>query len=132
VPGDVCAFELGDGRFAFGRVLRDACIAIYRSTSTAQTLPPIGGRDFVFTIGIYDDVPASDACPVVGNDPFASDDEAWPPPSKVVDPITGKIRIYHRGEIVAADDPTEADGLEKAAVWDLHHIVERIRQELPI
>jgi hypothetical protein len=131
VPGDVCAFELGDGRFAYGRVLRDACIAIYRSTSETPNSPPIGERDVLFTVGVYDDVPASAACPVVGHDPFESEDEAWPPPSKVVDPITGRIRIYRRGEIVPAQDPAEADKLEKAAVWDLHHILERTRTELP-
>ena len=59
-----------------------------------------------------------------------SEDEAWPPPTKVVDPITGKVRMYHRGEIVEAPDAAEAERLEKAAVWDLRHIAERIRATL--
>jgi hypothetical protein len=95
--------------------------AIYRSTSETPNSPPIGERDVLFTVGVYDDVPASAACPVVGHDPFESEDEAWPPPSKVVDPITGRIRIYRRGEIVPAQDPAEADKLEKAAVWAASH-----------
>jgi hypothetical protein len=131
VPGDVCAFDLGDGRFAFGRLLRDASIAVYRGTSLARDSPPIGQRDFLFTVGIYDDVPATAASPVVGHDPFQDADEEWPPPRKVVDPITGTIRIYQRGEIMPAPDPVEADKLEKAAVWDLHHLLDRIRAELP-
>ena len=117
-PGDVCAFDLGDGRFAYGRVLRDASIAIYRTVAERPDAPPIGEQSFLFTVGIYDDLPGSTACPVVGHDPFKSEDEAWPPPTKVVDPITGKVRMYHRGEIVEAPDAAEAERLEKAAVWD--------------
>ena len=42
------------GRIAFGRVLRDASIAIYRGTWNGDDRPPIGSRDFVFVVGIYD------------------------------------------------------------------------------
>lgn len=131
ILGDVCELALGDGRFAYGRVLKDASIAVYRSTSMCPGAPPIGERDFLFTVGVYDDVPGSATAPVVGHDPFSCDEEAWPPPSKVVDPITGQVRIYHRGEIQKAEDPAAASRLEKAAVWDVRHIVERIREALP-
>ncbi len=132
VPGDVCELPLGDGRFAYGRVLNDASIAVYRSISRRPHAPPIGEREFLFTIGVYDDVPGSAAAPVVGHDPFSSEDEAWPPAYKVVDPITGRVRVYHRGEIQEADDPSAASELEKAAAWDLNHIVERIRDARPL
>ena len=99
VPGDVCELPLGDGRFAYGRVLNDASIAVYRSISRRPHAPPIGEREFLFTIGVYDDVPGSAAAPVVGHDPFSSEGEAWPPAYKVVDPITGRVRVYHGGEI---------------------------------
>ena len=132
VPGDVCEVALGDGRFAYGRVLKDASIAVYRSISERPDTPPIGEREFLFMVGVYDDVPGSAAAPVVGHDPFSSEDEAWPPPQKVGDPITGRVRIYHHGEIQEAEDPAAASELEKAAVWDLRHIVERIREALPL
>jgi hypothetical protein len=48
----------------------------------------------------------------------------------VVDLITGQVRIYHHGELQDADDRGAASKLEKAAVWDLHHLVERIREAL--
>lgn len=129
-PGDVCQLTLGDGRYAYGRVLKDASIAVYRSVTRRPGTPPVGERDFLFTVGVYDAVPGSPAVPVVGYDAFLSEDEAWPPPYKVVDPITGRIRIYHHGEIQEAEDPAVASGLEKAAVWELQHIVERIRETL--
>jgi hypothetical protein len=131
-PGDVCELALGDGRFAYGRVLKDASIAVYRSTTDFPAAPPIGERKFLFTVGVYDDFPGTSSAPVVGHDAFSSDDEAWPPPYKVVDPISGQLRNYHHGEIQEADDPVAASELEKAAVWDLRHLVERIREELSL
>lgn len=118
--------------FAYGRLYKDASIAIYRTTSTAPGRPPIGERDFQFVVGIYDDIPGSASCPVVGVDPFGDDEDPWPPPCRVVDPIAGTTRIYHRGEIrpVAAGD--EPDRLEKAAVWDLPHIVSRFAEPLKV
>ena len=130
VPGDVCELALGDGRFAYGRVLREASIAVYRSTTETSNAPPLGERDFLFTVRVYDDVPGSAECPVVGQDPFDDEDQARPPPYKVVDPINGRIRIYYRGELQDPKDPIGAEQLEKAAVWDLHHLVDRIRSEL--
>jgi hypothetical protein len=111
-------------------VLKDANIAVYRSTSRVRGVPPIGEREFLFTVGIYEDVPGSADAPVVGHDPFESDDESWPPPNKVVDPISGHVQIYHRGAMRGTADPAQAAELEKAAVWDLHHITERIRKAL--
>lgn len=125
VPGDVCELPLGDGRYAYGRVLRDASIAVYCTTSESPGAAPIGERRFLFTVGVYSDVPGRASFPVVGHDPFESDEESWPPPHKVVDPINGSIRIYLHGEMRPATDAAEAAKLEKAAVWDLHHLVGR-------
>ncbi len=63
-------------------------------------------------------------------DPFESAAAAWPPPMKIVDPITGKVRVDDHGEIIPAEDPAEAMKLETAAAWDLHHILDRIRDSL--
>jgi hypothetical protein len=61
---------LGDGRYAYGRILRDASVAVYGTTTDMPGQPPVGERDFIFTVGIYDDLPGSDAFPVVGHDAF--------------------------------------------------------------
>ena len=131
-PGDVCELPLGDGRYAYGRVLRDASIAVYRTVSHRAGSPPLGEREFLFTVGIYEDVPGSANAPIVGHDPFSSEDESWPPPYKVVDPIDGRVQLYHRGAMRGTVDPGEASHLEKAAVWDLHHLTQRIREALPV
>jgi len=130
-PGDVCQIPLGDSRFAYGRVLNDASIAIYRTVTREPRSPPLGERDFLFTVGVYEDIPGSKRAPVVGHDEFADEDESWPPPYKVVDPISGRVQIYHRGAMRGVTDAGEAADLEKAAVWDLEHIIDRIREALP-
>ena len=127
-PGDVVQVELGDGRFAYARVLLDASVAVYRSLSDRLQSPPIGEREFLFTVGIYSDLPGSPSMPIVGYDGFASEDEAWPPPYKVVDRITQRVRVYYRGEMRAATNEAATADLEPAAVWDLHQILERIRK----
>ncbi len=120
---DVVEILLPSGGVAYGRVLRDASIAVYDRVGSDPGSPPIGSRDYLFTVGIYED--ALKKLPVVGHDPSQSHDDDWPPPHCVTDKITGRKSIYHHGEMTPAD-PEACEGLEPAAVWDLHHIVERI------
>jgi hypothetical protein len=115
--------ELPDGTYAYGRVLRDAGVAFYRQRTTEPLQPPIGSRDFEFTVGVYEDVIRS--AEVVGHDPSAGEAEDWPPPSFVQDPIEGRVQIYERGQLRDAT-PDECVGLERAAVWDRHHLIERL------
>jgi hypothetical protein len=121
--GDIVEIALPDGTFAYGRVLKDASVAFYRERSTARRQPPIGSRDFEFIVGVYD----ADLrrWPVVGHDPSATDDEDWPPPKQIEDVISGTHQIYDHGEIrLAIGD--EWQGLERAAVWNERHVVDRL------
>jgi hypothetical protein len=126
--GDVIQLALPTGRYAYGRVLRDASVAFYRESTDAPRKPPIGSRDFQFVVGVYEDVPGSEACPVVGYDPSRDDEDDWPPPYQVADPITGALRLYHKGQARPATHD-ECEGLEPAAIWDLHHLLERLSGE---
>jgi len=128
IPGTVIQIDLGNGRFAYGRLFRDASIGIYRDTSASPRNAPIGSRDYRFIVGISDRALRDAAVEVVGSDAFVDEDD-WPPPLSVTDPITRTIRIYHRGVIRDAHEdeiPTLGD-LEPAAVWDLQQIVDRIQ-----
>ena len=118
---------LPDGRFAYGRVYRDATVCFYRRGSVTPGLPPIGSRDFAFCVGVYDDVVAS--WERVGSDPFDSHELAWPPASSIQDPITGRWSVYERGAIRPADG-NQAESLEPAAAWDEHHLIPRLGESI--
>jgi len=127
--GDVFQIPLPDGRFAYGRVYRDAAIGIYHEVSTAPNTPPIGSRNFIFNVGIYEDVLTSGQWPIVGHDKFDEGESEWPPPNCIKDPLSGKYRIYFKGEMRPATEE-ECKKLEEAAVWDAHHITARILREM--
>ena len=123
-PGAVVEIKLPNGKYAYGRVYADAGIGIYLNLSIRPGEPPIGSRDFLFNVGVYEDVLTSGKCPVVGQDPFHNGEDEWPSPHCIIDPISGECSIYHRGKITPAL-PEECEGLEIAAVWDLDHIIDR-------
>jgi len=127
-PGDVFQIRLPDGRYAYGRVYRDASVGIYRQITNEPNNPPIGSRDFMFYVGMYEDVLTSGLCPVVGHDAFEPPESEWPPPYYVKDMLSGAYRIYHKGQFRRASE-TECTGLEEAAVWELSAIIDRIMKE---
>src|SRR5438046_3379175 len=95
--GDVIEIPLPRGRFAYGRIYRDAAVGFYRARTTEPDKPPIGSRDFTFFVGVDDE--AIRKLRVVGSDPFGPTEDDWPPPAGIQDPITGRFSIYHRGTI---------------------------------
>ena len=52
----------------------------------------------------------------------------WPPPAFIKDPISGEFSIYYKREI-RPSDKDECKNLERAAVWEYAHIVDRIMGE---
>lgn len=127
--GDVIQIDLPSGRYAYGRLYRDATVGVYKETTDMPGMPPIGSREFMFYVGIYDDVIKMGKTPIVGRDPFDDPDSEWPPPACIKDKISGEYSVYHRG-IITKSNEKECQKLEPAAVWDLNHIIERIMANL--
>lgn len=123
--GDVIAIPLADGRYAFGRILKDASVGFYRYIANNPNDLPHPDVDYMFVVGVYRDLLTSQKWPVVAKRPFDSEEDAWPPPNVVRDMISGEVRIYHKGAMRPASS-TECEGLETAAVWDRQEILERI------
>lgn len=123
--GDVIQFALPSGCYAYGRILRDASVAFYRETTSEPGRPPIGSRDYQFVVSVYADLLDSAGVSVVGHDPSQTLEDDWPPPYCVRDPISGAAKVYHHGQISTAT-PEECEGLEPAAVWDFHHLIDRL------
>lgn len=122
--GDIYAIPLPNGMYAFGRVLKDAGIAIYKYTSNNIKDIPVS-EEYQFIVGVYKDVLQNGIWTVVSNRPFNNEEESWPPKQYIYDKINGSYSIYYKGEITPSTQE-ECQGLERAAVWDEHHIVDRI------
>jgi hypothetical protein len=123
ILGDVIEVQLPRGRFAYGRVYRDASVGFYRTRTSEPGQPPIGSRDFTFFVGVEDR--ALKELRVVGSDPFLPNDDEWPPPARIRNVITGGYSIYHHG-VIRASTAQEAAHLEPAAVWGLGDLRERL------
>lgn len=124
--GDVFEIPLPDGRYAYGRIYKDASVGIYRQISSESGNPPIGSRDFLFNVGMFDDDIKTGKFQIVGRDPFSDSESPWPPPQCVINNYDNTYSLYHMGEITKASKE-ECIGLEEAAVWDIEeHIIPRI------
>ena len=122
--GDVYAIPLPNGKYAFGRRFKDAGIGIYKHIGQSIKDTP-KTEDYQFIVGVYDSVLKSEHWTVVDNRPFESEDDAFPPPQCVIDQVYGKYSVYHKG-IMRKATKAECEGMEIAAVWDEHHIIDRI------
>ena len=122
--GDVVQIKLPTGNFAYGRVFKDASIGIYKHQSELPDQPP-REDDYAFIVGFYKDALTSGIWPVIEHRPFASDDTSWPPSNYIYDRINGQISIYYRGTMRPSTE-AECRGMEKAAVWEANHIIDRI------
>ena len=126
--GDIFQIPLPNDRFAYGKVFRDASVGIYDQVfSSAQQLPI--ESSFAFIIGLYDNILKSGTWPIIGHEPFESQEAEWPPPSCVKDVISGDYSIYHKGQMRPSTE-AECQGLEAAAVWDSNHVVDRIERSI--
>ena len=123
--GSILQIPLPDNRFAFGKLYQDSCIAIYEEIAASPNSIPQEEK-FQFIVGVYSDVLASWA--VVDFKPFACEADSWPPPMYILDPISGEYSIYYQGESIPSTKEQCKD-LEEAAVWDVHHIIDRIMGE---
>jgi hypothetical protein len=126
--GDVVQIALPNGRYAYGRVLRDASVAFYATTTEEPEQPPLGDRDFALTVGIYEGLLRK--WPKVGHDAPASPEGEWPPPYRVVDPISGENSVYERGEMRTPLPDEQVDFYERAAVYDWDALVQRLAEVL--
>lgn len=122
IIGNVGCFCLPDGRYGFGRIYADACVAFYKHIGTSETDLP-QNEDYAFIVGLYNS--GITQMKLVEKRPFHSLEEAVPPPTKVHDPISGKYSIYRNGELLPSSYE-ECKDLETCAVWELNHVIDRL------
>ena len=122
--GNLYAIPLPDGKFGFGRLYRDGAIAIYKHIGQSVDDAP-QSEEYQFIVGVYKNVLTCGEWPVIESRPFENEEEAWPPPTFIWDVGTGRYNQYYKGEITSSTKAA-CKGLERCAVWDAQHIVDRI------
>ena len=113
-----------NGLYAFGRLYKDCTLGIYSKICDSYDKVP-DKEDYLFFVSVYKDLLIDGEWEIVGKRPFISDEEAWPPKRCLIDAITKEGSIYYKGEIIPCEYE-ECKDLEIAAVWDRHHLVDRI------
>ena len=122
--GDIFEIPLPDGTNAYGHLHKDTTLAIYTARcKDVSELPE--DNTYEFYVGVYKDLLQDGEWPVVANRSFASEEEAWPPPMVVVDAITQRGSLYHKG-IISPCSYEECKDLAVVAAWDRHHVVDRL------
>ena len=122
--GDIYEVELPNGKKAYGRLFKEYVLAFYKTRChDVSELPD--QEDYEFYVGVYKDLLQDGVWRVVGNRRFANDDEAWAPPMVVVDALTNKGSLYHKGTITPCSYE-ECKDLEVVAAWDRQHVIDRL------
>jgi hypothetical protein len=122
--GDIFAIPLPNGKYAYGRLYKEYTLAIFKSWG--KDINDFKEDDeYVFFVGVYKNLLSDGVWPIVGNIPFADEEEAWCPKQYIKAVISGKISLYHKG-VITPSTFEECKGLEAVSAWDRHHVVDRI------
>lgn len=122
IVGNVGAFLLPNGMYAFGRIFKDADVGFYKHFGINENdLPP--DDDYAFIVGTHKDV--IKIMKLVERRKIKDSKDVEPPAKCIVDPITGKCEIYVNGKIMQSNY-NECKDLEICAVWELNHIIDRL------
>ena len=83
--GDVYAFILPNGQYAFAHVLQEAAIGVYKHLGTSVNDLPTDNNEYMFIISVYRSVFSKWI--FIENRPFETQDDAWylPPKKNVLD-----------------------------------------------
>lgn len=122
--GNVYAIPLPNGEYAYGREGKESlAISKFRSKEISSN-PDFSEIDFF--VSVYNDVLTCGKWPKVCNYPYENEDDAWEPPRYIQDVLKPEnFEIYYKGEIRKATKQ-ECLGLERCAVWDAHHVIDRL------
>lgn len=123
--GAVIAIPLGDGNWAFGRALESPLMAFYDLRSTTLLTPEaVVQAPILFRIWVVKSALRKGGWQIVGRIPLEPEllESPW---FFKVDPLSGAItKARDRDEVPASRE--EAAGLERAAVWEAWHVVDRL------
>lgn len=131
--GDVVAIPLPNGQFAYAKVFNDYGFGIYDFLSPKiESFEKVVQHPFsFFQAGTHEGIEKG-LWPILGNDPFKSDEDAWTPPAATCYikelnewSMGGIPRINHKGQMRTAT-LEEVQGLDILSVCNRHEQFYRI------
>lgn len=125
-PGTFVRIPLADGSFAYGRVLSNPYIAFYnyRTPVPSSDLDGIASKPLLFTQAVR--LFGYDRWANIGHRPLEG--EVAKPVVRFMQDLVDfrKCTIYDSSGMRRDATPEECIGLERAEVWDVHHIEQRL------
>ena len=129
--GDVLKIDLGDGFFAYGRVLDFPMVAFYSLIDKGGSFASIDSivqSEILFKVWVAKHAFKSKKWNVIANLDLESE-LAKKQDFFKVDSISKKLFIYREGRDIPASHE-QCRGLERAVVWDPEHIEGRLRDKI--
>lgn len=121
--GNIYEIPLPNGVNAYGRLFKEFTLAIYKTRAKSYDELPLSEMYECF-IGVYKDLLTDGVWKVVGKREFIDEEDAWAPPCCVLS-ADGTTSLYYKGQLTSCT-PKECEGLEVAAAWDRHHVIDRL------
>lgn len=121
--------DLGDGTYAFARVLPNSQVAIYaHRTSQIDALSPVVfDSQVLWKLTVMKSALVSGRWPVVDHRPLESE-LASPVEYFIKDRLTGRYSVYRSSDGHTRDSTfEECKALEAAAAWEAEHVEDRLR-----
>jgi Immunity protein 26 len=127
-PGTFVRIPLPDGSIGYGRVLAEPYVAFYalRTTEPSADLDAIGAAPLRFTQAVRWRGPGAQRWEAVGW--RALEGEVARPIVQFTQDVFDfrRCTIFDTAGLERPATPEECVGLERAAVWDMHHIEQRL------
>jgi hypothetical protein len=124
--GTFVMIHLEDGSFSYGRILSNPYIAFYnyRTIEPSSDLDVIGLKPLLFTQAVR--IFGYDRWVNIGKKPLEGD--VAKPVVRFMQDLADfrQCTIYDSEGMVKKVSPEECIGLERASVWDMHHIEQRL------
>lgn len=129
--GDVFEIPLPDGKVAYCRLYKDVCVGVFNLISAnSELLATVRGNEIAFFSHVFTHAMKDGSWKKIGNIPFSSEDEAWPPPQYRQDIINKtSFTICHKGECWPATEK-QVQGMERELMRKPGQLIDEIVSRL--
>jgi hypothetical protein len=123
--GNYLSIPLGDGKFAFGRELKETVAFYDKQSDCVLPVESLANIPIAFTLAVHDAAIKSGRWTIIGNQPLQPE-FLYSPKFFREDPMTGTVDIYVDGAFRRRSNE-DLSQLERLVVWSGERVEERLR-----